>query len=196
MRSLVGLMLTVAAAGCTPPAGVPGTQSPTQPPTAPPLLAIPSGYAPYRSMTAPFSICYPVGWRVEPDWMSFWSGGGDAFLDGAPGDFPQVATVTNEAAIGYDSDRYLQAVLDNLRSMGAGVERLGSISVDGVTGQLVRFARLTADQQRYTVQQVVWAKEDRGWVLAGASSVISSDMLGATLRTMASCFRSDGHQRT
>jgi hypothetical protein len=85
----------------------------------------------------------------------------------------------------------LQSTLDNLRSNGAGVERLGAVSVDGVDGQLLRFARLTADLQRYTVQEAVWAKNDRGWVLAVASSPASAETVAAALRTMVGCFRTE-----
>jgi hypothetical protein len=148
----------------------------------------PDGFVPYTSAASGYRACHPEGWQVREDWAAFGAARGDSFLGGLPNELPAVLSVVSEPAPGYDTTQYVEGVLLNLRSAGYGVERVGAVSVEGLRAERLSFSRLTARQDRYLVQQIVWADGGRGWVLSSASPVSSADSLSHVLLVIAACF--------
>ncbi len=116
---------------------------------------------------------------------------GDAFTGGMPRELPEVMSIVGEPAPGFDTAQYVDGAFANLRSAGIGVEDLGPTSVDGVAAERVRFSRLTATDQRYVVQQVIWARDGTGWILSVASPASREEVWSAILVVVASCFSSN-----
>jgi hypothetical protein len=183
---VIGVLLLLAACTAEPTPAPSATPTQTSPGS---LAAPPSGFVAFQSKTLPYRACYPEGWQVREDWVTVGSGAGDAFIGGIPGALPDVASIVAEPAEGYDTTAYLEVVLANLRAAGLGVERVGATRVNGVEAQQVRFPRLTASGERYSVQEIVWAHDGRGWVAAISSPPANEAVMAATIATMTGCFR-------
>lgn len=189
-RGLSGILLGVLMVGCS--SGPPVVVSPTATPTPTvirPDATPPPGFLPFTSAAGGYRACYPQGWQIRSDWVGVAAARGDAFIGGVPGDLPEVVSLVAEPAEGYDSKRYLEDVLANLRAAGLGVEDLGATEVNGTTGERLRFARLTATGQRYTVHQIVWTQDGRGWILAVSAPPAYADRAAAVIAVMLGCFR-------
>jgi hypothetical protein len=180
----------LAGAGCGSPSAPPATASTTPLATRSPSSGTPSGFVSYVSSRLPYEGCYPRSYEARLDWVTFGGAlGGDAFVGGSPGHLAEVFSIVAEPVSGYTTTRYVDDVLANLRGAGLGVEVLDSLSVDGVLAERLRFNRLTAQGQRYTVQQVVWASGTYGWVAGVSSAPADADRVAGMLRTMLGCFR-------
>jgi hypothetical protein len=175
-------------AGCTAERATPSA-TPTQTPPST-LAAMPPGFIAFQSKALPYRACYPEGWQVREDWVTVGTGAGDAFIGGSPDALPDVASIVAEPAEGYETAAYLDVVLANLRAVGIGVERLGATSVNGVEAEKLRFPRLTASGERYSVQEIVWAQDGRGWVAGISSPPAIEDVMAAIIAAMTACFRS------
>lgn len=189
MRTRVAGYVIVAliAAACT--AGQEPTPTPVIRQPDPASATPPPGYLDFVSTGAGYRSCYPRGWHVREDWTGLPGAAGDAFVGGEPGSYPEVASFLTEPAPGYESERYADIAIQNLRAAGVGVELLGTTTVDSVSAALLRSSRLTNEGQRYIVQQAVWARDGRGWVLAISSSVASEEPMRETMMKMLACFR-------
>ena len=150
----------------------------------------PPGFKPFTSAAAPYRACYPETWQVRTDWVDVAGIVSDAFVGGSPGDLPSVVAVLAERAPGYDTAGYLDVVLTNLRAVGLGTEVLGVERLGDVDVQRLRFARLTATGQRYTVQEAIWAQADYGWVLSVSTPPAEAERAAALMAVILSCFRS------
>lgn len=183
------LVLAVLMAACSP-----GPSAVTPSPSATVVIVAPNatpppGFVPFTSTAMPYRACYPQSWQVRTDWVDVGGISGDAFIGGTPGALPDAVSFLAEPAPGYDSAQYLEVVLTNLRAVGLGTEDLGTARVNGADAELLRFARLTASGQRYTVQEAVWAQGGYGWVLSISSPPESAERAAAMIRVMLGCFR-------
>lgn len=189
MKGSVIVLLVVVAVACTPSPNAGPTLAPGTIVPSPSLDGAPIGYSAFESEAAPYRGCYPENWDVQADW-SAGGGRGDAFIGGHPGDLPEVVSVLMEPAPDHDTERYFQSAIENLRSTGAGVERVGTSTVQGVRAELIRFARLTSAGQRYEVRQAIWAADGYGWVISASVPPASVDEMSAAMSVMLACFRS------
>ena len=87
----------------------------------------------------------------------------------------------------------MEAVIANLRQADARVTRAGTQTVDDAEGETLVYARLDASLQRFTMRQLVWWKNGRGWVLGIASAPDADTERSAAgiLLTMATCIRTE-----
>ena len=184
--------LTLVLAACSSSTSPVVTPPPTVAPTGQPATATPTGYIAFVSPAAPYRGCYPQTFEAKFDWVDLGVAEGDAFVGGRPGQLPVVVSIVVERAPSYDTSLYLSDVLANLRGAGFGVEQLDATTVDGVRAERLRFNRLTADGQRYTIQQVVWANGIQGWVASASSLPGDTDDVAALVATMLSCFHTGG----
>jgi hypothetical protein len=185
VRSLLAATLLSA---CAPGESAVATPTPShvviiQAATAPP------GFKPFASTSAPYRACYPETWQVRTDWVDIAGITGDAFVGGSPGDLPSVVSVFAERAPGYDTAQYLDVALTNLRAVGLGTELLGVVRLGNVDVQRLRFARLTATGQRYTVQEAIWAQTDYGWILSVSTPPAEAERAAALMALILGCFR-------